>query len=192
MSGVSDKAPIASGESVSENQDKQVSYETYSKTVEELKNLRNKNREYEASQKKLTEEQLQKDAKWQQLAEQKGKEADDFATRLKEKEDLIERSIKSSAFKNGLGGELIDKKYLVHAKLDQIAINPETMAPDENSVKMVVSDFIKEHPHLVKFQKGTLPNINSIGNISHSVKSLDEMSRDEILEYAMKHGEHLK
>lgn len=148
-----------SGANSGKGENQTVSYETYSKTVDEVKSLKAKLKEIETKSQTEIEAKLKEQGDWKTLAESKDAELKTLKQTLQSNEEAITDSIKLGAFQKHLGGKLKSDQYYSFVDTSKIAINPETKKVDEASVKQVVQDFIKEHSHLVDFKKNTkLPN----------------------------------
>lgn len=156
-SGASDQQSGANADGDKSKKDV-VAYETYSKTVDEVKSLKKKLQEFETAQTAQKEKSLKEQNDWKALAEAKEVQLAEAQKRLEEQETSITETFKLSAFQKHLGGKLRSDEYFNHVELDKIVFNPETKRVDEDSVKAVVADFVKKHPHLVEFKKGKMPN----------------------------------
>lgn len=140
-----------------------VAYETYVKTVDEVKSLKNKLKEIEERDNLTKEKTLKEQNEWKALAEAKEKQLLEEKEKTKQFESTLTESFKISAFTKHLNGKLRSDEYFDHVDLDKIVFNPETKRVDEESVKAVVADFVKKHPHLIEFRKGKLPNESADG-----------------------------
>lgn len=169
-----------SADSVSDkkSQDK-VAYETYSKVLAEAKNAKAKVKEYEAERQVFSDNKLKEQNEWKSLAEAKEKALHETTHKLNELEGTILRSVKINAFQRHLGGRIKDDAYYQFVDVDKIAYNPETQRVDEDSVKGVVSDFVKRHSSLVEFKQGKMPN-EAPKQESFKAKKVSEMNSSEI------------
>lgn len=158
-----------------------VSYETHQKLLDQRKSdqtiLKNLKTELEAL-KAESEERKKKDAA---ADEEKQKEQGNYKAlvesrdnRIKELEALVNEkdekvkglegkytnAHKLNAFQNAINGKLKNDKYVNLVDLDKIAIDPETGAVDEKSLKSFATDFINNHKELIEFRGAnkTLPN----------------------------------
>jgi adenylate kinase family enzyme len=168
----------------------QVAYETYSRTVDEVKALKAKLKEIEERDKLTNEEKLKQQNEWKALAEEKERQLAEEKKNRTQLESSITESIKLSAFQKQLGGKLKADEYFSFVDTDKIVYHPETKKVDEESVKSVVAEFVKKHSHLVDFgkQKSKLPHdhANGLGKDKISGKSLADMSHVELDEHIKK------
>lgn len=161
-----------------DSQDK-VSRETYLKTLDEVKKVKAKNKELEAFKQSLEEEKLKEQNQWKQYAEQQAKKAEEALAQVNQYESLIEESIKFNAFQNALGGKLKHDSYRSFIPLDKVVFNPETKQVDQDSLKTVVGQFTKEHPSLIDFGSGKMPNVAS-KDAHFGPKDPRHMSKEEL------------
>lgn len=157
-----------------------VAYETYRRTLSEAKTFKEKYRELEAVLKQQEEEKLKANNEWKALAESREKTLLEAQNRLNEYEKTITDSIKLNAFNRILGGKIKSQEYYSFVDTDKIAYNPETKQVDEDSVKLVVGDFLKKHSALVEFKGARLPNEAASNTKISSGKKLEELSIDEL------------
>jgi len=173
--------PKASGEG-SDDVPKQVSYDTYQRTVEAEKAAKTKLREtqerlmiFENEKKSLEEQKLLEEKKHVEYIEQLKREKEE----LLNKSSSLERDRDDSRKLNAALGLLqqkgisLEPKYLGLVPLDQIAIVDGQI--DLTSVAAVVEDFQKEHPRLTAPPGKFLPNDKS-GNGAQMI-GLDEWKK---------------
>lgn len=157
-----------------------VAYETYRRTLNEAKTAKEKLRELEAWKAQQEEEKLKANNEWKALAESKDKTLSETMRKLSELETTIDNSVKLNAFNRYLNGKVRHPDYYSFVDTSKIALNPETRQVDEASVKEVVSEFLKNHSHLVEFKGGKLPNEAASGANFSGQKKIEEMSASEL------------
>jgi CRISPR/Cas system CMR subunit Cmr6 (Cas7 group RAMP superfamily) len=164
-------------------QDK-VSYETYRRVLSEAKKLKEQNKLYEEEKNKNQEQKLKDQNEWKTLAETYKQQLEEKSTILKEQEASIVNGMKYQEFEKQLGGKLKNRDYATFIEFDKIVMNPETKTIDTESVKGVVSNFVKQHSHLVEFQTGRLPNEAARTTTSFGgSKKIEDMSAKELESY---------
>jgi hypothetical protein len=174
----------ASGPIEQTNQDK-VAYETYKRVLSEAKKLKDQVRAFEEERNKGQENKLKEQNEWKALADSYKTQLDEKAKNLSELNEQVVNGLKFGEFEKHLGGRLRDKDYATFIDFDRIVLNPETKRVDDESVKGVVSDFVKKHSNLVDFDNGKrLPNEASSGSNNFSAgKKIDDMNAKELEEY---------
>lgn len=176
---ISDATQTNSVQSDQQTNDK-VAYDTYRRVLNEAKKLRDQLKLVEEEKAKSHEQKLKEQNEWKALAEAKSAQAEQLEKLYKEQQEQIVNGMKYQEFEKHLGGKLKNKDYATFIDFDKIVMNPETRRIDDESVKGVVSNFVKEHSHLVEFYNGAkLPNEAS-KNTSFNGKAPTEMSIDEI------------
>lgn len=164
---------IPSGDSENEKaKDKgKVDYDTYLKTLNQLKSTKQKNQEYESllssieTEKKLREEEdLVKKQKFEELLQRRNAEVEserkaraETEARLKQVEKDRLDSIKLGAFYDKLGGKVKRREYLSFVDLDAIEVD-ESGTINEESVMRSVNAFMTDHHHLVETKTKVMPN----------------------------------
>lgn len=174
------------------NQKSSVSYETYSRTVDEVKNLKAKVKEFEDQQNSAKEANLKAQNDWKALAEAKENQLKELQSKFDGLNNSLTDSIKLSAFQKNLGGKLRSEEYFDFVDTDKIVYNPETKKVDEASVKAVVAEFVKKHSSLVEFgTKGKLPNEAARGTDGRfaAKKSIEEMTAPELEQHILEQHE---
>jgi len=177
----------SSGQSENQTNDK-VSYDTYRRVLSEAKKLKEKLSALEEEKAKTHEQKLREQNEWKALAEAKAAEAEKLKSLYTETQEQIVNGLKYQEFEKHLGGKLKSQEYATFVPFEKIVINPETRRVDEESVKSVVAEFVKQHPVLVEFNTGArLPN--EAAKAAHvGSKPLDEMSSSEIMNELKKIG----
>jgi hypothetical protein len=171
-----------SGQSETNSNDK-VAYDTYRRVLAEAKKLKDQVRLYEEEKAKSHEQKLKEQNEWKALAEAKSAQAEQLEKAFKEQQEQIVNGMKYQEFEKHLGGRLKNRDYATFIDFDKIVINPETKQIDSESVKGVVSQFVKEHSSLVEFQGGAkLPN-EAAKSAAFGAKPVEKMTPSELREY---------
>ena len=166
-----------------------VAYDTYRRVLNEAKKLKEQVKLYEEEKNKSHENKLKEQNEWRALAETYQQQLHEKTKILQDQEQSIVNGMKYQEFEKHLGGKLKNKDYATFIEFEKIVMNPETKRIDEESVKGVVSNFVKKHSELVEFQGGArLPNEASKGS-SIVGKSTREMTAAELKEFILKQAE---
>lgn len=166
-----------------------VAYDTYRRVLNEAKKLKEQVKLYEEEKNKSHENKLKEQNEWRALAETYQQQLHEKTKILQDQEQSIVNGMKYQEFEKHLGGKLKNKDYATFIEFEKIVMNPETKRIDEESVKGVVANFVKQHSHLVEFQGGArLPNEASKGS-SIVGKSTREMTAAELKEFILKQAE---
>ena len=169
-----------------------VKYETYSRVLNEAKKYKEKVREYETVLQQSQEQKLKEQNEWKQLAEQYKAKLEQTSKTLEEQEKAIVNGMKFQEFEKHLGGKLKKRDYASFVDFEKIVLNPETKSVDEDSVKTVVSEFVKEHSALIDFGgQPRLPN-QAPQSFGPKGKSISEMSVEELKAYMIELGKQGK
>lgn len=169
----------ASGAASGVNDDK-VAYSTYSRVLSEAKKSKDRLDQLEKQLASEKESKLKEQNEWKTLAELKAKEAAELSEKLSERDRALQDGLKYEAFNRHLGGKLKHSTYANHIDFSKIVINPETGAIEENSVKSVVAEFVKDHAALVDFgNSGRLPGGAAKSASTSSEKSIGDMTKEE-------------
>jgi hypothetical protein len=168
------------------NQDK-VAYDTYKRVLNEAKKLKEQVKQFEDDRVRSHESKLKEQNEWKVLAETYQQQLEQTKSVLNEQEQSIVNGMKYQEFEKHLGGKLKNKDYATFIEFDKIVMNPETKRIDDESVKGVVSAFVKQHAHLVEFAGGQrMPNEAARNNSSMQVgKSIEQMTPSEVSEYIL-------
>jgi len=125
-----------------------VSYDTYSKTLEEAKKAKARLKELEAAEQKRNEEELQKRGEFQELL--KARESD--LERLQSELSTVRRReldrLKLSSVLDAAGGD-IDPKWYQLIEYDAVQVS-ESGDIDRTSVARVVENFKKSYPEVLR------------------------------------------
>jgi hypothetical protein len=158
-----------------------VSYETYQKVLNEAKKAKELAKHLAEEKAKNDEKALADQQQWKVLADQYKAQLDQTKSVLSEQEKSIVNGLKYQEFEKHLNGKLKNRDYATFIDFEKIAINPESRTVDEESVKSVVSEFLKSHASLVEFQSGAkLPNNAGAGYNSAMAKDVKEMTTAEL------------
>lgn len=166
-----------------------VAYDTYRRVLSEAKKLKDELRAIKEQEQKSHETKLKEQNEWKALAEAKASQAEQLEKLYKEQQEQIVNGMKFQEFEKHLGGRLKDRDYATFIDFDKIVINPETKSIDEESVKGVVSNFVKKHSHLVEFQgSAKMPNVAANSGSNFASKSLDKMDPKELADFIIEQG----
>jgi len=166
-----------------------VSYETYQKVLNEAKKAKELAKTLAEEKAKNDEKALADQQQWKVLADQYKTQLDQTKSVLSEQEKSIVNGLKYQEFEKHLGGKLKNRDYATFIDFEKIAINPESRTVDEESVKSVVNEFLKNHSPLVEFRSGAkLPQGAGAGFDSTKGVSLKEMTTSQIEEELRKLG----
>lgn len=159
-----------------------VAYETYKRVLDEAKKAKEQLREAANYKAQLEESKLKEQNEWKALADQYKKQLDSTSQTLQEQEKSIMNGLKYHEFEKQLGGKLKDREYATFIDFEKIVVNPESKKVEEESVKVVVSEFLKKHSSLVEFPGGAkLPNQAGASVATPGLeKDIKSMSREEI------------
>lgn len=152
-----------------------VSYETYKKTLGQLKTTQQKMADfekritdYEARDKQLQEQKLTQSGEWQKVLELREQQIaelnaklNESSTKAKNLEDTLVGSIKLQTVLAKLPAPLADNSYMQFIEVDKVVLNPETGEIDEASAEIVAQDFVKKHARLLSADAKHLPNGNA-------------------------------
>lgn len=167
-----------SGGSSSENKDAgqgndPVSYETHRRILSQRKKDQEKIKEFEERfaeidrvNKTAEEQKLAEQGEFKKIVELRDKKIDELSNKLQsvvEEKTNVEKTVKDThklqAFYEKLPGKIAKKEYLSFVDLEKIAYDPETGVIDNQSVDLVVNDFMENHSKLIEAPKGhKLPN----------------------------------
>ena len=177
-----DKASVKPTEDISDVPEKKdtVAYETYKRALAELKKYKEKASTYEQEKQQLTEKQLTEQNEFKKLWEAEKTKSSNALKALQEKEEAINNGLKYQAFSKHLGGKLASDDYAAFVPFDRIIINPETGKIDDDSAKLVASEFVKAHSKLVDFDAGKMPNVNAKGSTYVPSKKVEDMTSKEL------------
>jgi len=169
------------------NQDK-VSYDTYRKVLNEAKKTKELLKQYETDKQTSDETKLKEQNEWKTLAEQYQVKLKSTSEQLEQQKSSINNSLKRQAFEKVLGGQLRSDAYSAFIPFDKIILDTETNSINDDSVKMAVSDFVKDHSALVEFQTGKLPNLapKKYEEIPFDVNNMTKAQLNDLMKEALK------
>lgn len=137
-----------------------VKYETYKRTVGEVKKFKSKLtaaeeelQKYKEAERKREEEEMEKRGEFDKV---KKNLMDELEKERLEKKALLKQQTdnrKLGAFLSTLGGS-VDKEYWPLIDIDQIAIDPDSGEIDELSVTRLADSFKSKHSRLIDGVKG--------------------------------------
>jgi 4-alpha-glucanotransferase len=172
------------------NPNDKVAYDTYRRVLAEAKKLKDQVKLYEEEKTKSHEQKLKEQNEWKALAEAKSAQADHLEKAFKEQQEQIVNGMKYQEFEKHLGGRLKNRDYATFIDFDKIVINPETKQIDAESVKGVVSGFVKEHSSLVEFSgSARMPN-EAAKSAAFGTKPVEKMTPAELREYIIEQAKN--
>jgi len=143
------------GEKIPENKNI-VSYETYTKVLDEAKAAKAKVKEYEDNFNRTKEEKLKADGDWKGLLESREsriKELELANSEISTKHNSLSERITDSKKLSSILGKLegnLDQKYYGLIDLNDVKINPETGEIDDMSASAVAERFKVEYPETIR------------------------------------------
>jgi len=169
------------------SQDK-VSYDTYRKVLNEAKKTKDLLKQYEAERQVSDENKLKEQNQYKELFENKDKQVTELSKKLEQQESSINNSLKRQAFEKFLGGHLKSDAYSAFIPFDKIILDHETKRINDDSVKMAVSDFVKDHSALVEFQTGKLPNLapKKYEEVPTDMNNMTKAQMNDLMKEALK------
>ena len=156
----------ASSQTGNESSSDFVARETYLKSLNQEKNVRNRLRTTEEElqklrdeNKKFVEEKLYSEGEKDKLLEIRTKERDEYRNKYENLSTDVVEGEKISAFLDKLPGRLANKEYYNFIPTKDIVIDPTTGEIDESSLTEAVNQFSKKHSMLITPLNGRkLPN----------------------------------
>jgi hypothetical protein len=134
-----------------------VSYESYSKLLDEKKKRDEELRALRQRDKEREEADLRQKEDWKKLLEQREIELKDERDKRNVLESRVQTSIKLRAFLGAVPGN-VEEQYWPLIDTDQIVLHPETGMPDPATVAKVVKEFEQRYPLVIqKNPNGSLP-----------------------------------
>lgn len=190
---IEDQTPVSKQEEVkpsdesSQKKEEYVAKKAYEEVTSDMHKFKSKAKaeqarvnELEAKLKAIEEAKLVEDQKFQELYERE-KQAREQAEQDRNKEkDLYIRTVKLSALKGELGGNVKDE-YLQFANVDRIEVGEDGTLSSE-SVRDVANSFRQDHPTLVgKSNDVNITSHAAAADVNHAQpeKTLDTMSTQE-------------
>lgn len=147
-----------------------VSHETYQRTVDAEKKLKQQNKELadkiaarEAQDKEAEEKRLLANQEHEKVIAQQKAEIERLTKEGETRKEQVEisRKLNSAVGLLSASGVQLDSRYFQLLDLDKITLDADGK-PDANSVAKVVADFKRDNPLLVQGRKADLPG-NSTG-----------------------------
>ncbi len=178
-SGVSDNQ-------VHDNKPEVVQYDTYRRTVNQMKRQKELNEELqgrlealEHERKSAEEQKMLEKEEYKKLLDVRTRELEETKHKATQATRQLNEGAKLQAFINQLPSQLRNNKYLNWVDVESIAMDPETGAIDSESVKQVVDGFVKEHPEALVASEG--PKIPGYAPGNRQERPVKEMSMDELM-----------
>lgn len=159
-----------------------VKYETYKKTVNQLKNYKQELEGLRAFKQQAEEAEMVKKGDYEKLLASRDQKISELQAVLDDFENDKIIGKKGAAFIKKLGANLKKEEYWRHVSFDDIQMNPETGDVDELSLEREVNRFKNEFGTdlLVTASGPSVPNIGHLGGKPNAKKSLKDMSREQI------------
>jgi predicted RNase H-like nuclease (RuvC/YqgF family) len=162
-----------------------VSYETYTKVLDEAKAAKAKLREFEENFNKTREEKLKADGDWKGLLETRESRIKELETELSKTSekfsslhDRITNSQKLAKVLSKVGGH-VDEKYYGLIDISDVKTNPETGEIDDMSAAKVAESFRTTYSDVVKkgFNPASMGETKGAGNQPAATIPYEEWSR---------------
>lgn len=172
------------------DQDK-VAYATHKQLLAQHKRTKSENDElrakleaYEAQQREIEENKLRQQGELKKLLDLKEKEISEYKGKYTKLEQTVINDYKTRAFEKALPGKIRNEKYLNFVDLNTIVINPESGEIDQDSLKVTVDQFMKEHGEslVARQATGKLPTASTPVTGISLEKPVANMTRTEQME----------
>lgn len=142
--------------------------------------------ELEANESKLNDDKLKSEGNWKALLEARESKLKEYEARVTTLDDIVKgyedkftNAHKINAFKEAIGGSLKQNEYYSFVDVSKIALDPETGAIDDKSLKSYANEFVGKFKDLISFKAKSLPK--DAGTTSFiGKKSPDQMTTTEI------------
>jgi hypothetical protein len=142
-----------------------VSYTTYKKTLTQLKNLQEKHKqsehllgEFEKKEQELEKKRLEEQGEYKKLLEMERQKIGQYESERDEYKNRLITAHKLNAFTEKLPSKISKPQFYDHIPLNDIVIDPETGVVDETSVNNAVNFFVKEYHQLLEPTGKPLPS----------------------------------
>jgi hypothetical protein len=148
---------------------KQVSYDTYLKTLNEAKNAKKRLRELEELERAKSEAELAEKGEYKKLLSQRDEELNKLRSEMLENKKRDSDRRKLASILDGIGGD-IDPKFYGLIDYDQVAIDPETGEIDQLSRAKAIESFRVKYPEILPNPRGPrLPHQEPKGEIRNKI-----------------------
>lgn len=141
-----------------------VKYDTYVKTLDEVKRFKERTQElaakvaeFENEKQRQEEEKLKQQGEYQKVLEQREKELEETRRNNELLQKDINDSIKMQAFVSRLPGQIKRPEYYAHIPLDEIEFDPETRSVNAESLEPVVNQWVANYKDLLNTPRGNKP-----------------------------------
>lgn len=177
-----------------ENDGKTVSYDSYARLLNQRKTdqakLRTANEqlaEIDANKTAKAEADLKEQNKWQELAEQKETEANEYKQKFINVENSIVRAEKINAFENGLGEKLAHASFVNHINVDAIALTDDGNI-EVDSLNAEINRFRAEYGGTltVKTNIPTLPSNAPNESVPKGIEAMSSAERQAMRKLLLK------
>lgn len=153
------------GEASGNQQNGEVSYTTYKKTLTQLKNLQEKHREnesllmqYQQKEKETEQKRLEEQGEYKKLLELERQKLNQYEQERDQYKNKLINAHKLNAFNEKLPSKISRPEYYDHVDIDSIVIDPETGMVDDSSVDNAVNSFMQNHYQLLDTKKVPMPS----------------------------------
>lgn len=182
------------GETVTSETKDQLSYESYQRLLSQRKKDREKLEKYQSElnelkswKQSLEEQEATKKGEYEKILANYKEENSKLKNELTEYQKSLVDGMKLQAFLDKLPGSLDSQDYYQFANLEEIAIDPESGAVDQQTLQSAVDNFVKKHSRLLTPKNNrSLPGHDRVGPLSYKPKSVKEMTREELKEAFIK------
>jgi hypothetical protein len=153
------------GEASGNQQNGEVSYTTYKKTLTQLKNLQEKHREsesllmqYQQKEKENEQKRLEEQGEYKKLLELERQKLNQYEQERDQYKNKLINAHKLNAFNEKLPSKISRPEYYDFVDTDSIVIDPETGMVDDSSVDNAVNSFMQNHYQLLDTKKVPMPS----------------------------------
>ncbi len=153
-----------------------VAFETYDKTMAELKKAKAKLAEIEAQKKSDRDKDLAAKENFKLMVEERDKELLETKQKLTNYEQNYQNAQKLNAVLASLNGE-VDEQYWGLIDLSKIAVDPETGSPDKTSAAKYAKEFSSKFSLVVKKPTGVKIPADAANGSGTGVPSYEEWTK---------------
>jgi hypothetical protein len=163
-----------------------VSYETYSKTIGEVKSLKKKLSEFAAKEAEREQSSLLEQGKWKEAAESAAKKAKEFEAKLSEKDKafakkVFNQELRSVAAELGVIPEVLDDLPKL-GDWSNVEIDDEFNI-NSTTLKDAVSNLLKSKPFLAKRTASSPKDVNTSASGAQNGGKIDpaKMTKEQLM-----------
>lgn len=178
---VGDGAQDTSGVDEKKTKD-QVSYETYSRVLDEAKRAKAKQQELEVRLKSIEDEKLQETGKHQELAQKKTQEADELrkmleSEKIQRKWESVSHRIKDAATKAGCVDA--DDLIKIGPAFDQV-FKDDKVDVDDKDIELIIKTAKEKKPYLFN-KPGASAKTITPGFENTKITDVNKLSKNQIM-----------